>query len=146
MSVIQIFLGNHKADNYQELVHNMQKYFEKVAANMSIIVHFLYSHLDHFPSNLGNSSEEQGERFHQDIQVMEEKNQGRWDIHRMETKENPTKNGSHSFLTLMYVIVPCLFRTFYKSNLIRIKKNQDKGISQKLEPIENEAWHIHDQN
>ncbi|KZC13392.1 hypothetical protein WN55_05943, partial [Dufourea novaeangliae] len=41
----------------------------------------LYSHLDHFPSNLGDYSKEQGERFHQDIRVMDERYQGRWDRH-----------------------------------------------------------------
>ena len=40
---------------------------------MSIKVHFLQSHLDRFPENLGDFSEEQGKRFHQDIKVMEER-------------------------------------------------------------------------
>ena len=39
--------------------------------------------LDRFPENLGELSEEQGERFHQDIKVMEERYQGRWDTHMM---------------------------------------------------------------
>ena len=47
---------------------------------MSIKVHFLFSHLDEFPENLGTVSDEQGERFHQDIKVMEERYQGRWDV------------------------------------------------------------------
>jgi hypothetical protein len=34
---------------------------------MSLKVHFLNAHLDYFPKNLGAVSEEQGERFHQDI-------------------------------------------------------------------------------
>ena len=41
------------------------------------------SHLDYFPSNLGDFSEEQGERFHQDISVMENRYQGRWDVNMM---------------------------------------------------------------
>ena len=45
---------------------------------MSLKLHFLYSHLDFFQDNLGNVSEEHGERFHQDIQVMEKRYQGRW--------------------------------------------------------------------
>ncbi|RLU16163.1 hypothetical protein DMN91_011923 [Ooceraea biroi] len=36
-----------------------------------------------FPSNLGDYSEEQGERFHQDIRVMEERYQRRWNRHMM---------------------------------------------------------------
>jgi len=34
---------------------------------MSLKIHFLHSHLDFFPSNLGDFSDEHGERFHQDI-------------------------------------------------------------------------------
>lgn len=48
--------------------------------NMSIKLHFLYSHIDYFPENLGSLSEEQGERFHQDIKEMEKRYQGRWDV------------------------------------------------------------------
>ncbi|PNF13896.1 hypothetical protein B7P43_G10663, partial [Cryptotermes secundus] len=51
--------------------------------NMSIKVHYLHSHLDSFPENLGDTSEEQGERFHQDIKTMEDRYQGRWDTHMM---------------------------------------------------------------
>ena len=43
---------------------------------MSIKVHFLHSHLNRFPENLGDVSDEQGERLHQDIKVMEERYQG----------------------------------------------------------------------
>lgn len=38
-------------------------------SNMCIKVHFLYSHLDRFPKNLGAVSDEQGERFHQDLKT-----------------------------------------------------------------------------
>ena len=47
---------------------------------MSIKRHFLRSYLDYFPQNCGDFSQEQGERFHQDIRVMEERYQGRWDV------------------------------------------------------------------
>ncbi|EZA54308.1 hypothetical protein X777_06138, partial [Ooceraea biroi] len=46
--------------------------------NMSLKVHFLNSHIDVFPENLGDVSEEQGEKFHQDIKEMERRYQGRW--------------------------------------------------------------------
>jgi len=45
---------------------------------MSLKIHFLHSHLDFFPENLGAVSDEQGERFHQDIQLMETRHQGFW--------------------------------------------------------------------
>ena len=40
-------------------------------------------HLDRFPENLGDVSDERGERFFQDIKVMEARYQGRWDIKMM---------------------------------------------------------------
>ncbi len=39
--------------------------------SISLKVHFLDSHLDYFPENLGAVCEEQSERFHQDIKEME---------------------------------------------------------------------------
>ena len=41
------------------------------------------SHVEYFPENLGNYSQEQGERFHQDIKVMEQRYQGRWNENMM---------------------------------------------------------------
>jgi hypothetical protein len=83
VKVIQNFLGKHKSQNYVELVGEMLTNFNKLGCNMSIKVHYLHSHLDRFPENLGDLSEEQGERFHQDIRTMEERYQGRWDTHMM---------------------------------------------------------------
>jgi len=45
---------------------------------MSLKIHFLESHLDFFPENLGEVSDEHGERFHQDILAMEMRYQGKW--------------------------------------------------------------------
>ena len=81
--LVKNFLGNHKALNYVQLVENMLTKYQEMGANMSIKVHFLHSHLDRFPENLGDFSEEQGERFHQDIKVMEERYQRRWVRHMM---------------------------------------------------------------
>ena len=81
--VVKNFLGNHKAENFEALVETMLINFHDLGANMSIKVHYLFSHLDRFPKNLGDLSEEQGERFHQDFKTMEERYQGRWDDHMM---------------------------------------------------------------
>ena len=83
VSLVKNFLGNHKALNYVELVDNVLTKYQEMGANMSIKVYFLHSHLDSFPDNLGEFSEEQGERFHQDIKVVEERCQERWDRHMM---------------------------------------------------------------
>ena len=82
--VVKNFLGNNKvANNYIQIVEDMLSKFQSLGAKMSIKIHYLFSHLDRFPENLGELSEEQGERFHQDIKVMEERYQGRWDTHMM---------------------------------------------------------------
>lgn len=50
---------------------------------MSLKLHFLDSHLDYFPENVGDFSEEQGERAHQDMKEVERRYQGYWDIGMM---------------------------------------------------------------
>lgn len=50
---------------------------------MSLKLHFLFNHLDFFPENLGDESDEQGERFHQDMAFIEERYQGFWDEQMM---------------------------------------------------------------
>ena len=83
VSVVQEFLGNTKASNYRYLVDVMLRNFQDLSSRMSIKLHYLFSHLDYFPENFGDVSEEQGERFHQYIKMMEERYQGRWDAHMM---------------------------------------------------------------
>ena len=53
---------------------------EAQCCKMSLKVHFLLSHIDNFPENLGAYSEEQGERFHQDVRDIERRYQERWDV------------------------------------------------------------------
>ena len=81
VSVILEFVGNTKASNYRNLVDIMLQNSQALGARMSIKLHYLFSHLDYFPENLGDVSEEQGERFHQDIGTMKERYQGRWNFH-----------------------------------------------------------------
>ena len=50
---------------------------------MSLKMHFLHSHLDFFPSNLGEVSDEPGERVHQDISVIEGRYHGHYDANMM---------------------------------------------------------------
>ena len=80
---IKHFLGNHKAPDYSELLAKMLQNFYTLKATMNIKLHFLHSHLERFPDNMGDYSEKQGELFHQDIRIMEERYQGRWDHHMM---------------------------------------------------------------
>ena len=65
--VVSNFLGNHKAENYCELVEPLLSSFEALGCNMSVKAQFLHSRLSYFLENLGALSEEQRERFHQDL-------------------------------------------------------------------------------
>ncbi|KAI6646072.1 hypothetical protein LOD99_9520 [Oopsacas minuta] len=83
VDVVKGFLGNTKVANYQNLFEGMLKNFHSLGTRISIKLHYLYSHLERFPENLDDLSEEQGERLHQDIRTMEEWYQGRWDAHML---------------------------------------------------------------
>ena len=67
--VVNNFLGNYKEQHFRELVKKMLSALGQLGTNMSIKDHFLCSHLDRFPDNLGDYSEEQGEILHQDIRI-----------------------------------------------------------------------------
>jgi len=64
--------------NYQDVVQDLLTSYKAMECNMSVKIHFLESHSDFFPDNLGEVSDEQGERFHQDILAMEKQYQGKW--------------------------------------------------------------------
>ncbi|UYV82762.1 hypothetical protein LAZ67_22000770 [Cordylochernes scorpioides] len=72
------FLGSVKVENYRDIVNDLLLSYEALRCNMSLKIHFLHSHLDFFPDNLGAVSDEHGERFHQDISSMEKRYQGIW--------------------------------------------------------------------
>ena len=79
-SVITSFLEINRSAEYEKEVDELLKNFKKLRARMSVKMHFIQSRLDYFPQNCVDLSEEQGERFHQDIHVMEECYQGWWDV------------------------------------------------------------------
>ncbi|CAL1671987.1 unnamed protein product [Lasius platythorax] len=82
-NVVGNFLGNHRSPDYKEVVGKMIENFKELGCLMSLKIHFLDSHLDWFPQNLGDYSKEQGERFHQDIREMERRYQGKWNENMM---------------------------------------------------------------
>jgi len=65
--VIHGFLGKNRAKNYRKSIQNMLGAFEKIGVNMSLKIHFLHHHLEHFSGQLPTESDEQGERFHQTV-------------------------------------------------------------------------------
>ena len=83
VNVVKNFLGNNRAVNYKELIEKILKCYHEIDANMISKVHFLDSHLGKFLYNCGDFSDEQGERFHQDLKIMEDRYQGRWDKRMM---------------------------------------------------------------
>ena len=72
------FLGNVRSPSFESGVEDLLDAYKEMRCRLSLKMHFLHSHLDFFQENLGAVSDEQGERFHQDIQSMEARYQGFW--------------------------------------------------------------------
>ena len=70
--------GNTRVPDYQACIEKLLKSYEDMGCRMSLKNHFLHSHLNFFPPNLGAVSDEHGERFYQDITKMECNYQGKW--------------------------------------------------------------------
>ncbi|UYV68846.1 hypothetical protein LAZ67_6001252 [Cordylochernes scorpioides] len=68
-NVCKNFFGSVKVENYRDIVNDLLLSYKALGCNMSLKIHFLHSHLDFFPDNLGAVSDEHGERFHQDISM-----------------------------------------------------------------------------
>ena len=65
------------------MVSNFPQAYQELGARVSLKIHFLHSHLDFFPLNMGDISDEHGERFHQEIKEMENRYQGKVTKHMM---------------------------------------------------------------
>lgn len=57
--------------------------YEAQGWKVSLKVHFLHSHINYFPKNVGTYSEEQDERFHQVVHDIERRYQGRLDVNML---------------------------------------------------------------
>ena len=128
VGVVQNFLGNRRAANFEEVVQNMLDAYERLGANMSIKVHFFHNHLDRFPASCGDVSDEQGERFH-DIKEMESRYQGRWDARMMTDycwsikRDNPKANHSRqSRKRKLYKNIPVLYKTLTSTGIVALIK------------------------
>lgn len=75
--MIQNFLGNYRDPNFKAYIADMLTCFKELNVSMSLKIHFLHAHLEFFPENLGAVSDEHGERFHQDISVLEKRFKGK---------------------------------------------------------------------
>ena len=67
------FGGHKKSEIYVEIVEELLSTYRALGCNMSLNLHFLQSHLDFFPGNMGSVSDEHCEKFHQDISRMKKK-------------------------------------------------------------------------
>ncbi|GBN82572.1 hypothetical protein AVEN_182818-1, partial [Araneus ventricosus] len=63
---------------FQYLRLKFPKVYKTMGFNMSLKIHFLHSHLEFYPENLGSVSDEHGEQFHQAISNMGARYQGKW--------------------------------------------------------------------
>ena len=73
-SVVTNFLRNHQSAEYEKEIEEPLKSFHQLGAQMSVKLHFLWSHLDYFLKNCRDLSKDQ------DICFMEECYQGQWDV------------------------------------------------------------------
>ena len=74
-NVVHNFLANHKSPDCKQVIDNFLKNYRKIETRMYLEIHLLHSHLDFFPQNLGDTSDEQGEHLHQDIAKIERRYQ-----------------------------------------------------------------------
>ena len=61
ITVIYNIYGKKKSVNYKDHITNILKAFQKLGCNMTIIVHFWFSHSGRFSDNLGDISGKQSE-------------------------------------------------------------------------------------
>ena len=57
------FLGNKRSPSFKMEAKNLLEAYKEMGCRWSLKIHFLHSHLDFFPANLGAISDEQSERF-----------------------------------------------------------------------------------
>ena len=57
------------------MVSELVSTLSKIGLNMSLKIHRFYSYLDYFDNNMGDVSDEHGERFHQELVSFEKRYQ-----------------------------------------------------------------------
>ena len=77
-NICKNFLGKYRVSNYKDLAKELCDSYEDMGCNMSYKLHVVAEHIDAFPENCSDFSDEMGERFHQDIKNAEKKYQGRY--------------------------------------------------------------------
>lgn len=67
------FFGNVKSPKSALMVRKMLRHFREIGVKVSPKLHLLVVHLNEFPENLGDVSDEHGERAHQQMKYMEKR-------------------------------------------------------------------------
>ena len=83
MNVVNDFLWNIKSEKYMEKVNELRAFFELRGVTWALRFCFYLVTLGNSLKTQVMSVTRRDECFHQDIKVMEECYQGRWDIHMM---------------------------------------------------------------
>lgn len=74
-AVINDFLSNHRPENAELLMNDLLKAYKKMGCRMSFITSLPFPFP---PLNIGTASDEQGERFRQDVKRHKKRFRGRW--------------------------------------------------------------------
>ena len=109
--------------------------YQKFGCYMSLKIHFLHSHLDFLSDNCGMVSDEHGERFHQDIAIVEQRYQGKWSTAMLadycctrDGQRNLRSTVVYNLILIFTGINPRPINAFHDINLsffqIAITKNQ----------------------
>jgi hypothetical protein len=71
------FLSNHRQTNHK-IEQGLMDSYEQLGFNISLKMHFTFSHLHFFPLNCVSVSDVHAERFRQHISVTERRYRGKW--------------------------------------------------------------------
>ena len=75
--VVKNFLDNYKSSSNVSIIQDFLSSYKNLGAKMSLKIHFLHSHLDFSPPDMAETSDEQGERFHQELKEIKNRYQRR---------------------------------------------------------------------
>jgi hypothetical protein len=114
--VVAKLLGNNKDPDYVTIFANMLEKFKVLGCLMSLKVHFLNSHLEFFPENLGAVNDEQGERFHQDLKELDRRSPGQWHVNMM-----------GDYCWMLHREIPETSRK-RKSNITQLRRQEKKTV------------------
>ena len=114
---------------YTKILQKLMESYKVLGCNMSIKLYYLHCHFVSFPGNLGAVSGEQGEQFHHDLKVIEERYQGRWHAHiiaiagasnalviKLNTPERAMN--VNFYLNYLHIIIITVATSFVKHNSV----------------------------